>query len=51
MGSTWNSFRMTLRRLPPRSRSNSVFSPVALRRMAPISLGETETGTGSSWPP
>jgi hypothetical protein len=47
MGSTWNSLRMTRRRFPPRSRSNSVFSPVALRRMDPISLGETETGVVS----
>src|SRR2546426_6325401 len=47
MGSTWNSLRMTLRRLPPRSRSNSVFSPEALRRIEPISFGETATGTAS----
>src|SRR5213593_4055280 len=47
MGSTWNSLRMTLRRLPPRSRSNRVFSPAALRRMAPISFGDTATGTAS----
>ena len=47
MGSTWNSFRMTFRRLPPSSRSNSVFSPVLLRRMVVISLGDTASGTAS----
>src|SRR5688572_22105543 len=51
MGSTWYSFRMTLRRLPPRSRSNSVFSPDALRSTAPISLGDTATAIGSPLPP
>ncbi len=45
MGSRWNSLRMTLRRFPSSSMSNSVFSPEALRRMSVISRGETATDT------
>ncbi len=46
-GSRWNSLRMTLLFVPPRSRSKSVFAPEALFKMETISFGDTATETVS----